>query len=160
MEHEAIAVRGEDEWDIERGRVFQALLQPVAYPMRVVLSFDEGQRDIWLVIEDIVSALGLPAADQLAAHNDATLGEADFLTDLQHLVPARFAQGRRDELSADIAFGEGALVHGFVGLAWPKGQAGSRAFQQPSLDHAIDRGRTRASGERASTAWKHYAIYR
>jgi hypothetical protein len=79
---------------------------------------------------------------------------------LQHLVPARFAQGRRDELSADIAFGEGALVHGFVGLAWPEGQAGCRSFQQLSLYRAIDRGRTRASGKRAAEAWKHYAIYR
>jgi hypothetical protein len=42
---------------------------------------------------------------------------------LQHLVPARLAQRGRDELGADIAFGEGALVHRFVGSGW----AGRRA---------------------------------
>ena len=50
--------------------------------MGIVLGFDEGQRDIGLIIEDIVGALGLAAADQLAAHNDAPLGEADFLANL------------------------------------------------------------------------------
>lgn len=34
------------------------------------------------------------ATDDLAAHDDAALGKADPLADLQHLVPSGFAQGR------------------------------------------------------------------
>ena len=50
-----------------------------------------AMRDVRLVVEDVVGALGLAARDQLAAHDDAALGEADLLADLQHLVPARAA---------------------------------------------------------------------
>src|ERR1700719_2093575 len=62
-------------------------------------------------MQDVVGALGLTATDQLTAHDDAALGEANFFTDLQHLVPARLAQGGRDELGADVAFAEAAFVH-------------------------------------------------
>ncbi len=45
----------------------------------VVLGLDQRQRDVGLVVEDVVGPLGLAAADQLAAHDDAALGEADLL---------------------------------------------------------------------------------
>ena len=38
------------------------------------------------------------------------LVKLDLLADLQHLVPAGLAQGRRDELGADVAFAQAALV--------------------------------------------------
>ena len=50
-------------------------------------------------------------ADQLAAHDDAALGEAHLLADLRHLVPPGLAQGRCDELGADVTFTEAFLVH-------------------------------------------------
>ena len=50
-------------------------------------------RDVGLVIEDVVGALGLAAGDELAADDDAALGEADLLADLQHPVPARAFHG-------------------------------------------------------------------
>jgi CheY-like chemotaxis protein len=37
----------------------------------IVLSLDQRQRDVGLEIEDVVCALGLAAADQLAPHDDA-----------------------------------------------------------------------------------------
>ena len=110
MEHEAVAIRGEDKRDIERRGVVEALLHPVADAMRIVFGLDQRQRDVGLVIEDVVGALGFAAADQLAAHDDAALGEADLFADLRHLIPARPAYGRRDELGADVAFAEAAFI--------------------------------------------------
>ena len=49
---------------------------------------------------NLIRPLGLAPSDQLAADDDAALGEAHLLPDLQHLVPARLAQSRRDELGA------------------------------------------------------------
>ena len=53
---------------------------------------------------DVGGALSGPQSDQLAAHDDAALGESNLLPDLQHLVPSGLAQRRRDELGADVAF--------------------------------------------------------
>ena len=61
--------------------------------------------------EDIVGPLALASAGQLAAHGDASLGEADLFPDLRHLVPPGFAQGKGDELGADVALAETFLVH-------------------------------------------------
>ncbi|MBR0977409.1 transposase [Bradyrhizobium diazoefficiens] len=60
-------------------------------PYTTVYSLDQRQRDVRLVVEDVVSALGLPTGDQFAAHDDAALGKADLLADLQYFVPPGFA---------------------------------------------------------------------
>ena len=69
--------------------VVERLLHAVADAVVVVLGLDDGDRDVRLVVEDVVGALGLAARDQLAADDDPALGEADLLADLRHLVPAR-----------------------------------------------------------------------
>ena len=79
--------------------------------MGIVLGLDDRDGNVRLVVEDVVGALGLSARDQLATHDDAALGEAHLLADLQHLVPPRPAQGRRDELGADVPFGQVSLVN-------------------------------------------------
>ena len=94
--------------------VVERLLHAVADAVVVVLGLDQRERDVGLEIEDVVGALGLAARDQLAAHDDAALGEADLFADLRHLIPARLPQGGRDELGADVAFAEGALVPVFA----------------------------------------------
>ena len=50
-------------------------------------------------------------ADQLAAHDDASLGEADLLADLRYPVPPGLSQGGREESGADVAFAEAFFVH-------------------------------------------------
>ena len=67
--------------------VVERLLHAVADAVVVVLGLDQRERDVRLVVEDVVGALRLAAGDQLAADDDAALGEADLLADLQHLVP-------------------------------------------------------------------------
>ena len=59
----------------------------------------------------LVGPLALATADQLTAHNDAALGEAHLLPDLRYLDPPGVAQGRCDELGADVTFAEAFLVH-------------------------------------------------
>ena len=89
VEDEAVAVGGEDKRDVERRGVFEGLLHAVADAVVVVLGLDEGDGDVRLVVEDVVGALGLAAGDQLAANDDAALGEADFFADLRHAHPSR-----------------------------------------------------------------------
>jgi hypothetical protein len=64
-----------------------------------------------LVVEDVVGALGLAARDELAAHDDATLGKVDLFAELRDLIPACLPDRGRDELGADVAFAEELLVH-------------------------------------------------
>jgi len=70
-----IAILGEDEGDIESGCILQALLHAVTDAVGVVLGFNEGERDVGLVIEDIVGTLCLSTADKLAADDNSALGE-------------------------------------------------------------------------------------
>ena len=56
--------------------VVEALLHAVADAVGIVLGLDQRERDVGLVIEDVVGALGLAAGDQLAANDDPALGES------------------------------------------------------------------------------------
>ena len=111
VEDEAVAVGRKHEGNLQGLRVVQSLLHAVANGVGVVLGFDEGDGDVGLVVEDVVGSLALASAGQLAAYDDSALCEADLLADLRHLVPSDPAQGRSDELGADVAFAETFLVH-------------------------------------------------
>jgi len=111
MEDEPITVGGEDEGRLQRFGIVEGLLHAVADGMSIVLGFDHRNGDVGLVTEDVVSPLGLAPADQLPAHDDATLGETDLLADLRHLVPACLAQGRGDELGTNVALAQVFLTH-------------------------------------------------
>lgn len=56
------------------------------------------------MLGEINSAFDPTARHRLATDNDPTLGEAYILANLQHLIPARAANRRRDEPGADVAF--------------------------------------------------------
>jgi hypothetical protein len=79
--------------------------------MIVVLRLDDGDRNVRLVVEDVVRALCLAAGDELAADDDAALGETDLLANLRMDVPGCLLDGRGDELGTDIAFAEVLLVY-------------------------------------------------
>ncbi len=51
--------------------VIERLLHAVADAVEIVFGLDQGQRNIRLVIKDVVGPLRLAARHQLAAHNDA-----------------------------------------------------------------------------------------
>ncbi len=65
MEHEAVAVRGEHEGNVERRRIVEALLHAVADAVGVVLGLDQRERDVRLVVENDVGLLGLAAVTSL-----------------------------------------------------------------------------------------------
>lgn len=103
-------------FDTERGSqtlliVPQHSLEPVADAVRVILGFDQGERNVRLDVEDVVGPLGLAASHHFAADDDSTLREADFLTDLRRDIPTGLHQRRGDEFRADVSFAELLLVH-------------------------------------------------
>ncbi len=111
---EGIAVGAVGERNVEDLGVFERLLHAGADGVVVVLGLDDGDRDVRLVEEDVVGLLGLAALDRLAANDDAALGEVDLLANLGHHVPlaaVRADERGRDELGADVRFGEVLLVH-------------------------------------------------
>ena len=86
--------------------------------MRVILCLDQGDRDVVLVVEDVIRALGFAARDEPAAHDDAALGEADLFADLRELVPARPLQRGRNKLGANVAFAQGVFVNHRTRIPW------------------------------------------
>jgi hypothetical protein len=76
VEHEAVAVRGKHERDVQCFGIVERLLHAVADAVGIVLRLDQRDRDVRLVVENVVGLLRLAARHQLAAHDDAALGEA------------------------------------------------------------------------------------
>jgi hypothetical protein len=79
----------------------------------VVLGLDHGQRDVGLEEQGVVGpehrrgiTLG-PAA----AHDDPPGSQRELAVDLHHAIPAGLFHGWPDELVADVALGQGLLVH-------------------------------------------------
>ena len=67
--------------------IIQRLLHTGTHAIAVFLGFDHCQRDIWLVIQDVIGTLLLTTGMQLAPHDDAPLGEAHFLPNLAMQIP-------------------------------------------------------------------------
>ena len=80
--------------------------------MVVILSLDNGDRDVRLVVKNVVGPLSLAACMDLSPHINPAIGEIDLTADLEILVPAGTDDVRSNELSANVAFGEVFLVHG------------------------------------------------
>jgi hypothetical protein len=111
VEDKPVAIGRKNKRNIEGYGVVEGLLHAVANAVVVVLGLNDGDRDIGLVIKDVIGALRLPACDQFSADDDTPFGKSDFLADLHHPVPARALDGGTDELGADIAFAEVFLVY-------------------------------------------------
>jgi hypothetical protein len=111
VEHEAVAVRGKHEGNIQRRGIVEALLHAVANAVIIVLRLDQRDRDIRPVVKYEVGLLRVAARHQLPAHDDPALGEIDLLPNLHNFVPPGALDGRQDEFRADIAFGEAPFIH-------------------------------------------------
>jgi hypothetical protein len=103
MEEEGIAVATEDKWNFEGLGVGEGLLDPSINRVIVVLGFDDGDGDVRLVVEDVVSALLRTSCMKFPPDINSPIRETDFLTNLCIDVPARRYQVRRDELRANVA---------------------------------------------------------
>ena len=110
VHEEGVAVAADGKRHVERLGVVQPLLHAVADAVVVVLGLDDGDGQVGGVVEDVVGPLLLAPRVQLAAHDDAAVGEGDLLAHLGGEIPARLLQGRGDVLRADVAFRELFLV--------------------------------------------------
>src|SRR3546814_3419929 len=71
--------------------------------MLSIFGFNNSNRDVGFVIEDVIRALLLSSGCQLSANNDAPSRQIHFLADLSMQVPACSSKGGRDKLAADVA---------------------------------------------------------
>lgn len=104
MVDKAVAVGAQCHRDIQNAGVVQRLLQTSADGMAVIFSFDDGNGDVGLVVEDEVGALAFAAGGLVPFDKNAAVGEKDLFPHLTGNVPAGTLQGGQDELRADIAF--------------------------------------------------------
>ena len=82
--------------------------------MRVVFGLDDRDRQVWFVIEDVVGFLSLATLHGFTAHDDPTLGEVEFFTNLGHQIPLltiRPCERGSDEFGADVRFSERFFLH-------------------------------------------------
>src|ERR1039458_9572370 len=86
--------------------------------MIVVLGFYDSNRDVGLVVENVVGPLLSSPCMQLPPHINSSIREANLFTDLCVYVPTGRNETGRDAFGADVAFAEGPLVHGSIGLDW------------------------------------------
>ncbi len=77
----------------------------------MVFGFDQGERNVGAIAEQIVGTFRFATRVQLATDNDAALGEGHLFPNLGLQVPTSLGDGGCDELSANVSFGEG-LFHG------------------------------------------------
>ena len=111
---ECVAVRAVHEGNIERCTVIESLLHAIANAVIIVLCLDNCQRDVGLVVKDVIRALWLAACDKPASDLDPTGGEGDLLPDLRLDIPACMIDRWSHELGADVSLTEGFLIHGFL----------------------------------------------
>ncbi|RMP29324.1 hypothetical protein ALQ25_200115 [Pseudomonas coronafaciens pv. atropurpurea] len=102
--------------------------------MLVILRLDHGDGQVPLVAEDVVGALVLSTAVQLAAYDDAALGKAKFFEHLLVHVPAGLLNGWGDVLAADVPLGKRLFVHN------PNSLSSRRGRSIPALLIVLDSG--------------------
>ena len=86
--------------------VSERLRHACTHHMAIILGLDQGDGDIGLEVENVISAFGLAPRMDLAAHDDAALGEGDLFANLGVQIPAGPEKGGRDEFGADVPFRE------------------------------------------------------
>ena len=114
MLKETRAVRTEDKWDVECFGIDKRLLHTITDRVIRIFGLYERNREIVFVIENIVRSLLLSARNSLAAHIDASSGEAHLLSDLRLNIPPRCDERRSDVLRTDIALRKAVVGHTFT----------------------------------------------
>lgn len=112
MEEESISIGAEDKRDIEHLGIGQGLLHASTYGVGIILGLNDGDGDAGFIEKDIICPFILGPGMQLSPDDDSPLGQWKLFTDLGVDIPSRALQGWGDVFGADVAFGEGAFVHG------------------------------------------------
>jgi len=91
---------------IQSRSVLDRLLHSAADGVIVVLRFDQSDGNIRFVVKNVVGSLSFTPRNQLVANDNPSSREEDLFTNLRLDIPTRLHDGGRDELRANIAFGE------------------------------------------------------
>ncbi len=112
MELERISVAAESKGYVQQLCIAQRLLHAGRDRVRVVFGFNDGDRQVGLVVQDVIRPLCRAPADHLPPHDHPSLRERHLFSHLRVQIPSRSLQRRRDVLGADVAFAQGVLVYG------------------------------------------------
>ena len=102
MLNEPIPIGAVRKGDIEHLGVAQGLLHPRPHLVVIILGFDNRQRQVRLVKQNVVRPISCPALHRLPAHMD--FPQCEFFKELRMFPPRHILNGWRDELRANIAF--------------------------------------------------------
>jgi hypothetical protein len=111
MEQKTIAVAAEDERHIQRSGIAEGLLHSRADRVVVVLGLYDRERNVGLVVKDVIHPLLGSTGMNFSTHIDATIGEAHFLANLSLQIPSSRHKAGGDKFRADIAFAERFFIH-------------------------------------------------
>lgn len=106
-----VTIRAVHKRNVQHFGVFDGLLHPSTNAVIVILCLDDGKRDIWLVVQQIVCALSLSSGGDISADDDTTVREVVLHANLLLLVPASVLNGRGNELKFDVLLSHFMFLH-------------------------------------------------
>src|SRR5665648_451420 len=98
---EGITIAAENRRYVQNTCVIQTLLDTCSNRMSVVFSLNNSNRDVGLVVQDVVRSLSFTTDRKIDLYVDAAIREANFLTNLLLHVPSGLLKCRAAELGAD-----------------------------------------------------------
>ena len=111
MLKEAVAVGAVNKRYIQHLGILDALLHTSANAVLVVLCLDNCQGQIWLVVQQIVSAFPLATGSNIPSDDNATVREVILHSDLFLPVPPGILNGRGNKLKFDVLFSHFVFLH-------------------------------------------------
>ena len=108
---ETVAIRAVHKRDVQHFCVFDGLLHPGSNAVSVILCLDDSQRNIGLVVKQIVCALSLSSGSDISADDDTTVREIVLHANLLLLVPASALNGRGNKLKFDVLLSHFMFFH-------------------------------------------------
>ena len=108
---ETVAIRAVHKRNVQHFGIFDGLLHPGANAVSVILRLDDSQRNIGLVVKQIVGALSLSSGSNISADDDTTVREIVLHADLLLLVPACTLNGRGNKLKFDVLLSHFMFFH-------------------------------------------------
>jgi hypothetical protein len=133
----------------------ESVVDPVADAVVVVFRLDDDERDVALVIEDVLSALRLTARDELPPNDDPPFGEVDLFPNLRDKsceIPICFAVSLPNEVAVGF-LRRGPLTRP---LSWPPSPAtgeGECADVKTTISAAVATLSHEGRGREADGSW-------
>ena len=108
---ETVAIRAVHKRNVQHFGIFDGLLHPGSNAVPVIFRLDNSQRDIGLVVKQIVCALSLSSGGDISADDDTTVREVVLHADLLLPVPASALNGWGNKLKFDVLLSHFMFFH-------------------------------------------------